>query len=241
MTFNTLDTAELDHFKGLSSTWWNEDGPFRILHAITSLRVAFIKEKAGVHFDKPNFLKGLRILDVGCGGGLLCEPLARLGADVTGIDPIEENIQIASHHAQAMGLSISYLPCAIEDMKPESKFDLVIASEIIEHVSDPDGFITACASHLVPSGGMVVTTFNKTLKSYLLGVLLAEYVLKWAPKGTHHWEKFIPLRDLTRKLLNLGFGHQDISGLEYSPLTREWTLSPNTDINYFLWAARTEV
>ncbi len=235
MTLNTRDRVELDHFQSLSSTWWDEEGPFRILHAITPLRLAFIKEK--VH--KP--LKGLRILDVGCGGGLLCEPLARLGADVTGIDPVEENIRVAKAHAEEMGLSIAYLPHAIEDMPSNSKFDLVIASEIIEHVADPDGFLKACASVVIPSGGIVITTFNKTFKSYFLGVLVAEYVLKWAPKGTHSWDKFIPPQDLTKKLLNLGFGHQDISGLEYSPLTREWTLSSNIDINYFLWATKTEI
>jgi len=243
MTINTQDAIEIDHFKKFSSTWWDEEGPFRILHAITPLRIAFIKEKLGVHYrisekeTKP--LKGLRILDVGCGGGLLCEPLSRLGADVTGIDPVEENILVAKDHADAMGLSISYLPHAIEDLPQDQLlYDVVIASEIIEHVADPDGFLKACTERLNPTGGIVITTFNKTLKSYLLGVLLAEYVLKWAPRGTHSWEKFIPPQALSQKLLALGLGNQALTGLEYSPLLREWTLSPSTDINYFLWAAR---
>lgn len=243
MTLNTRDSIELDHFKSFSSTWWDEKGPLRILHDITPLRVAFIKENAGIHFRisekelKP--LKGLKILDVGCGGGLLCEPLARLGAEVTGIDPVKENVDVAREHAEAMGLSITYLPYAIEDLPDLDAFDLVIASEIIEHVSDPDGFLKACVSRISPSGAIVVTTFNQTLKSYLLGVLVAEYVLKWAPRGTHSWEKFIPPQDLAQKLLVLGLGNQAITGLEYSPLKREWMLSPSTDINYFLWAGRT--
>ncbi|HUX78991.1 MAG TPA: bifunctional 2-polyprenyl-6-hydroxyphenol methylase/3-demethylubiquinol 3-O-methyltransferase UbiG [Alphaproteobacteria bacterium] len=242
MTLNTRDTAELIHFKSLSSTWWDGQGPFRILHAITPLRVAFMKENIGVNFHLPDTspkpFEGLRILDVGCGGGLLCEPLARLGAEVVGIDPVEENILIAKNHAESMGLPIKYLALAIEDL-PNTlpPFDVVVASEIIEHVADPDGFLDACVSHLSPKGGMVVTTFNKTLKSYLLGIIAAEYVLGWAPKGTHSWEKFIAPQDLSLKLKELGLGNQEITGLQFSPLTGDWRFSSSTDVNYFLWAA----
>lgn len=243
MAINTRDTAELSHFKSLSSTWWDEEGPFRILHRITPLRIAFIKERVGVHFRipeiSPKTFQGLRILDVGCGGGLLCEPLARLGAEVIGIDPIEENVFVAKAHAKAMGLSITYLPLAIEDFPQNLPlFDVVIASEIIEHVNDPDGFLKACVERLSSQGGMVVTTFNKTLKSYFLGVLAAEYLLKWAPPGTHSWEKFISPQELSRKLAALGLEAQDITGLQFSPLSGDWRLSPSTDINYFLWGAR---
>lgn len=243
MTLNTRDTAELDHFKSLSSTWWDEGGPFRVLHAITPLRMAFLKENVCIHFHLPEIspkpLEGLRILDVGCGGGLLCEPLARLGAEVTGIDPLEENILIAKNHAKAMELPITYLDCAIEDLPRDlPSFDVVVASEIIEHVADPNGFLEACASHLSLKGGMVVTTLNKTFKSYLLGILAAEYVLGWAPRGTHSWEKFVRPQDLSQKLKALGLGNQDITGLHFSPLTGDWRLSPSTDVNYFLWAGR---
>ena len=243
MTLNTRDPAELNHFKSLSSCWWDESGPFQILHAITPLRMDFIKEKVGVYFACPEAslkpFQGLRILDVGCGGGLLCEPLARLGADVTGIDPLEENIAVAKDHAHAMGLSITYLSHTAEDLPEDfSSFDVVVASEIIEHVINPDGFLKACVKHIKPKGGMIVTTFNKTLKSYFLGILLAEYVLKWAPRGTHSWEKFIPPEDLSRKLSSLGLGKQEITGLCFSPLTNTWYLSPSTDINYFLWSAK---
>jgi 2-polyprenyl-6-hydroxyphenyl methylase / 3-demethylubiquinone-9 3-methyltransferase len=241
MNTNTQNAEELEHFKNLSSTWWDETGPFRVLHAITPLRMAFIKENVSIAFrrsdENPKPFKGLRILDVGCGGGLLCEPLTRLGADVTGIDPVEENLIVGKDHARKMGLVISYLPYAIEDLPKELPlFDVVIASEIIEHVDNPDGFLKECAARLKPTGGMIVTTFNKTLKSYLLGILAAEYVLGWAPKGTHSWNKFMSPEELSYKLKGLGFSDQELTGLCFSPLSCEWQLSSSTDVNYFLWA-----
>lgn len=243
MTPNTCNAAMLQHFQSLSSHWWDEKGPFRALHALTPLRMAFIKEKIGIHFRRletsSNSLKKLRILDVGCGGGLLCEPLARLGAEVTGIDPIEDNIAAAKAHAKEMNLSITYLPYAVEDL-PQSVplFDVVVASEIIEHVVNPDVFLKACATHLSDQGGMVVTTFNKTLKSYLFGIIAAEYILNWAPKGTHSWKQFMTPQDLAQKLSDLGFVNQEVTGLSFSPLTRSWRFCPSMDVNYFLWAGR---
>lgn len=242
MKLNTKNLIEISHFESLSSSWWNEDGPFRILHTINPLRIAYIKERIGVHFGIPDDtikpFKGLRILDIGCGGGILCEPLARLGADVTGIDPVIENIDVAKAHAEKMGLSIAYLACAIEEFPTDLlPFDVVIASEILEHVDNPNGFLKKCVEHLSERGGMLVTTFNKTFKSYFLGILAAEYILKWAPKGTHRWDKFIPPHELSKKLTALGLSNQEITGLGFSPLTREWTLVPSTDINYFLWAS----
>ena len=243
MTLDTRNIVEINHFKHFSSSWWDEVGPLRVLHAITPFRMAFIKEKIEVHFQRPEIsrksLEGLKILDVGCGGGLLCEPLARLGAEVVGIDPLEENISIAKVRAEAMNLSIQYFSCAIEDLPQDFPlFDVIIASEVVEHVDNPDGFLKRCVEHLSPQGGMVVTTFNKTLKSYLLGIIAAEYILKWAPRGTHSWEKFIPPQDLSRRLSSLGLTHQEITGLHFSPLTGDWHLSPSTDVNYFMWAAR---
>lgn len=243
MAFSTQNQEELNHFQKLSSTWWDEEGPFHILHAITPLRMAFIKEKIEVAFRRKETtsqpLKDLRILDVGCGGGLLCEPLARLGANVTGIDPIEENIAVAKNHAEATGLAIDYRACTIEDLpKDVGLFDVIIASEIVEHVDYPYEFIKICTEHLQEKGGIVVTTFNKTIKSYLLGILAAEHILGWAPKGTHTWEKFIKPEDLSHHLGQLGFTDQELSGLCYSPFRREWELSSSTDVNYFLWAFR---
>lgn len=242
MTLNTQNTAELNHFKNLSAHWWEGQGPFEQLHAINPLRMAFLKEKVEIHFKRPEKdpqpFQGLRILDVGCGGGILCEPLARLGADVTGIDPVQENIDVAKDHAEGMGLSITYLPCGVEDLPADLPlFDVVVASEIIEHVVDPQGFLEACAARLKPHGAMLVTTFNKTLKSYLLGIVAAEYVLRWAPRGTHSWDKFISPQDLSRILSSFGLGNQDITGLSFSPL-KGWALSASTDVNYFLWAGR---
>lgn len=185
------------------------------------------------------FLQGLRVLDVGCGGGILCEPLARLGAEVTGIDPVPESIEIAREHAAGMGLPITYLPCGVEDLPPDLPlFDAIIASESIEHVPDHHGFLKACTAHLKPHGGMIVTTFNKTLKSYLLGILAAEYVLRWAPRGTHSWDKFISPQDLSQLLSSFGLGDQELTGVAYSPLKRSWEFSHSTDVNYFLWAGR---
>jgi 2-polyprenyl-6-hydroxyphenyl methylase/3-demethylubiquinone-9 3-methyltransferase len=241
----TRDLTELNHFKSFSATWWDEKGPFRLLHAMTPQRIAFIRDNVGVHFRIPEDslkpFQGLRILDVGCGGGLLCEPLARLGAEVVGIDPVEENIVLARAHADAMGLSITYLPHAIEEVPQDlGSFDVVIASEIIEHVQDPDGFLKGCTERLKARGGLVVTTFNKTAKSYLLGILAAEYILNWVPRGTHSWDKFISPQMLSQKLQALGLGIQEITGLRFSPLRREWCFSSSTEVNYFLWAARHE-
>jgi 2-polyprenyl-6-hydroxyphenyl methylase/3-demethylubiquinone-9 3-methyltransferase len=243
MSINTCDTSELNHFKELSSTWWDEKGPFRVLHEITPLRIEFIKENVGIHFRCSENtlapLTGLRILDVGCGGGLLCEPLARLGATVIGIDPVEENIIVAKTRAETLGLPITYYPYAIENLpKDLPLFDVIIASEIIEHVSNPDVFLKECLTYLAPKGGIVVTTLNRTLKSYLFGILAAEYLLKWAPRGTHSWEKFITPEELSRKLSSFGLGDQELTGLQFSPLTGEWHLSPSAEVNYFMWAAR---
>lgn len=243
MTFNTRNTAELEHFKIHSATWWDEKGPFQALHDITPLRMSFIKEKVCVHFnikEKTSLpLKGLRILDVGCGGGLLCEPLARLGANVTGIDPVKENIKVAKMHAKEMGLKITYLASAVEDLPIDMPaFDVVIASEIIEHVDHPDAFLKACSACLAPQGGMVVTTFNRTFKSHLLGIVAAEYILRWAPLGTHTWEKFITPEELSKKLASFGLGNQEMIGVGFSPFTRHWEFTPSLDVNYFLWAGR---
>ncbi len=240
---NTRDPLELEHFNKLSATWWDEAGPFQLLHRMTPLRMAFLLERATSYFDlpenSPTPLQGLRILDVGCGGGLLCEPLARLGADVVGIDPVEDHLSVARAHAEAIGLSISYLPCAIEDLPSDLEgFDLVVASEIIEHVVDVDGFLHACAEKVGDHGALMVTTLNQTLKSYVFGILAAEYLLKWAPPGTHAWDKFLPPPILSRKLKALGLTTQYTQGVRLSPLSKTWHFSSSMDINYFLWGQK---
>jgi len=231
----TLDPAELSHFQRLSATWWDEAGPFQLLHTLTPLRMAFLRKHAGS-------LEGLRVLDVGCGGGLLCEPLARLDAEVVGIDPVEENLQVARAHAEAMGLSPTYLPYAIEDLPKEmGNFDLIIASEIIEHVADAQAFLRACTARLQEGGALLVTTLNKTIPSYVLGILAAEYLFKWAPVGTHTWHKFISPPVLAENLKNLGFSTQYIQGVRLAPFSKAWHFSASTAINYFLWAQKNSV
>lgn len=239
MTFIKTNTDELTHFQNLSAHWWDMQGPFAQLHAINPLRIAFLKDKIGAHFRRSDqSLQGLRILDVGCGGGVFCEPLARLGAEVTGIDPVEENIAAAKAHAEGVGLWVTYLTSHVEDLPQDTPpFDVIIASEVIEHIDDQRGFLEACVARLAPHGGMMVTTFNKTLKSYLLGIVAAEYVLRWAPRGTHSWEKFLPPEELSRMLSSFGLGEQEVTGLFFSPL-RGWRFSSSTDVNYFLWAGR---
>jgi len=269
---NTRDPREIEHFQSLSNTWWDEGGPFRLLHAMTPLRMAFLTERIKLSFsgrggETPSPqkkqteslsapkklprgggaseerlpLKGLRILDVGCGGGLFCEPLSRLGAEVIGIDPVEENLKVAPQHAEEGGLSITYLPYAIEDMPVDfPKVDVVVASEILEHVENPEIFLRACAAHIKPGGGLFLSTLNKTLKSYVLGIVAAEHILKWAPCGTHSWEKFVPPHVLSKILQSLGFSYQEVQGLSLSPLTQRWRFSPSLSINYFVWATRSQ-
>lgn len=264
---NTCDPNEIKHFQSLSNTWWDEGGPFRLLHAMTPLRMAFLTERIKRSFlrrggNKPIAqaqqgqrsdlsqrtggseegklpLKGMRILDVGCGGGLLCEPLSRLGADVIGIDPVEKNVRTAMEHAKAGGLSITYHPYAIEAIPVDfPKVDVIVASEILEHVENPEAFLRACASHIKPGGGIFLSTLNRTLKSYLLGIVAAEHILQWAPRGTHSWEKFVSPDMLSQTLQDLGFSYQELQGVCLSPLTQRWRFSPSLSINYFMWGER---
>lgn len=240
---NTRDPLELEHFTKLSATWWDEAGPFQLLHRMTPLRMAFLLECATSYFNLPENvshpLQGLRILDVGCGGGLFCEPLARLGADVTGIDPVGAHLEVARAHASKNGLTIQYIPCAIEDLPSDHRaFDLVIASEILEHVADQDGFLQVCVETLAPRGALMVTTLNQTMKSYVLGILAAEYLLKWAPQGTHSWDKFVPPHVLSRKLKALGLTTLYTQGVRLSPLNKTWHFSSCMDINYFMWGEK---
>lgn len=238
---DTRDFSELIHFKGLRDEWWNPNGSFKVLHQVTPCRLLFLKEHVGRYFslavqERQPFQR-LRILDIGCGGGLLSEPLARLGAEVLGIDPVEDALVCARAHAHESHLVISYLPCTIETLPPEEGlFDVIVASEVLEHVNHPHEFLRACKDRLKPKGGLFLSTFNKTLKSYLFGILGAEYILKWAPHGTHRWEKFISPENLTGQLMDLGFSHQEMRGLSFSPFRREWSLSSALDINYFVWA-----
>jgi 2-polyprenyl-6-hydroxyphenyl methylase/3-demethylubiquinone-9 3-methyltransferase len=237
----TLDPKEIDRFARLASEWWDANGKLRTLHQIGPARLTFLRDTLVNHFGpragKP--LSGLAILDIGCGGGLVCEPLARLGARVTGIDPAEENVEAARLHADAQGLPVSYRVARAEDLVAEGDtFDAVSCLEVIEHVPDPAAFLKTCAGLVRPGGVMLLSTINRTVKAYLLAILGAEYVLRWLPAGTHQWERFVTPDELARHLKAAGIEPPTLQGLIYNPLTDVWSLSADTDVNYFAAAAK---
>ncbi len=234
----SLDAEELRRFERLASEWWDERGKLRALHAINPARLAFIVEEAkrwrsglGPAFRA---LDGLNAADIGCGGGILSEPLARLGASVTGIDPIEESVGVAKAHAQAMGLSITYRTATAEDLAREGcVFDAVVASEVVEHVADDSSFLRTCRSLCKPGGLLILSTLNRTAKSYGLAILAAERVLGLVPPGTHDWKKFMKPEELDTALEEAGFKRISLSGIVFNPLRGAWGLSEtDLSVNY---------
>ena len=239
----TLDRGEVDRFAQLASQWWDPKGTFRTLHRIGPARLTFLRDELARHFGRDGVghrpLEGLRVLDVGCGGGLVCEPLARLGARVTGLDAAEENIQAARRHAAGQGLEIDYRAGRVEELSAEGlSFDAVVCLEVVEHVPDVAAFLETCAALVRPGGLLLLSTINRTLKAYLLAIVGAEYVLRWLPVGTHQWERFVTPDELSRHLLAAGLGQPAFKGLIYSPLADSWSLGPDTDVNYFASAAK---
>ncbi|MBX9590069.1 MAG: bifunctional 2-polyprenyl-6-hydroxyphenol methylase/3-demethylubiquinol 3-O-methyltransferase UbiG [Hyphomonadaceae bacterium] len=240
----TLDPSEIDRFARLASEWWDANGKFRTLHQIGPARLTFLRDQLLRHFGggeraglRP--LERLTLLDVGCGGGLVCEPMARLGATVTGIDPAQENIEAARQHAAGQGLAIDYRTARIEDLVAEgAQFDAVACLEVVEHVPDVGAFLKTCAVLVRPGGLMLLSTINRTTKAYLLAIIGAEYVLRWLPVGTHQWERFVTPAELGRHLHAAGLGTPVLQGLAYSPLSDAWSLSGDTDVNYFAAAAK---
>jgi 2-polyprenyl-6-hydroxyphenyl methylase/3-demethylubiquinone-9 3-methyltransferase len=239
----SLDPSEVDKFSRMAAEWWNPKGKFGVLHVFNPVRLQFIKEQVTARLardplDRQPFA-GLRFLDIGCGGGLLTEPMARLGASITGVDPSEKNIKTASVHAQEMGLEIDYRVGTAEDLAAAGEtFDVILNMEVIEHVADPRAFVATCAAMLKPGGLMFVATLNRTLKSFGLAIIGAEYVLGWLPKGTHQWEKFITPAELKGWLDENGLAVKDEKGVTFSPLTRQWKVSRDTDVNYMLVAQK---
>ena len=236
---NSVDQSEIQQFSKDSSHWWNENGPFKPLHRLNPVRLSYIKSQICDHFERDfkalDALSGLNILDVGCGGGLVCEPLARLGGNVSGADADTNAIEVAKTHAKNSGLSISYLNKAAEEI--DQKFDVVLALEIIEHVREPQEFVTSVAKLVKPGGLVVFSTLNRNPKSFLLGIVAAEYILRWVPKGTHSWQKFIKPSELVRYARHSGLDASDITGLIYNPLKDEFALSKSDlDVNYLLTA-----
>jgi 2-polyprenyl-6-hydroxyphenyl methylase/3-demethylubiquinone-9 3-methyltransferase len=242
----TVDPDEIALFSKMSQRWWDESGPFAPIHRITPVRMAYLKSVIAAHFglDKAGLkaMAGLRILDIGCGGGLACEPLARLGADVTGIDADANAIAAAQAHAGAQGLTIDYHACASEDLVARGikKFDVVLALEIVEHVSDVPAFVQSCVDLCRPGGLIVFSTLNRTVKSLLLAKIGAEYILRWVPAGTHDWRKFIRPSALADALARAGAEPFEMRGLVYNPIRNDFVISEtDLDVNYFM-AARKE-
>lgn len=240
---STLDPDEVARFAALAEEWWDPRGKFRPLHKLGPARLGYIRDCLVDHFRiarsglRP--LAGRTVLDIGCGGGLVCEPMARLGATVTGIDPAEANIGAARRHAESQGLAIVYRPARVEDLVAEgSTFDAVLCLEVVEHVPDVAAFLRQCASLVHPGGILIASTINRTLKAYALAIIGAEYVLRWLPVGTHQWERFVTPGELGRHMQSAGLAEPSFKGLVYNPLRDTWSLDDDTDVNYFACAAR---
>ena len=239
----TLDPAERDRFARLAAEWWDARGKFRALHRIGPARLAFLRGEFLRHFVlAPSGIRplaGLSILDVGCGGGLISEPLARLGARVTGLDPAPENIEAARRHAAGQGLDIDYRAGRIEELAAQRlTFDAVVCLEVVEHVPDPAAFLKISAGLVRPGGLMLLSTINRTMKAYLLAIIGGEYVLRWLPVGTHQWDRFVTLEELARYLEAAGLKAPVCKGLVYNPLSDVWSVGGDTDVNYLASAAK---
>ncbi|MEM9471911.1 MAG: bifunctional 2-polyprenyl-6-hydroxyphenol methylase/3-demethylubiquinol 3-O-methyltransferase UbiG [Pseudomonadota bacterium] len=239
----SVDSAEVERFSAMAAEWWNPEGKFAVLHKFNPVRLDYIREQvtARLRIDphQRTPFAGLKFLDIGCGGGLLSEPMARLGAEVTAVDPSEKNIKTASVHAREQGLDIDYRASTAEQLAAEgARFDVILNMEVIEHVNDPAAFTATCASMLNPGGIMFVATLNRTLKAFGLAILGAEYVLGWLPKGTHQWEKFITPAELHGWLAAGNCPALETVGVTYSPISGIWRKAADTDVNYMIVAQK---
>ena len=238
-----VDPEEIRRFAEQAAAWWDPNGAFRPLHKIGPARITFIRDRLVQHFGRHGGgmrpLKGLSVLDVGCGGGLICEPLRRLGADVTGIDPGVETVAAARAHAAQQGLEIEYCATTIEDLaEAGDTFDAVLALEVLEHVPDADSFVATCARRVRPGGALIVSTINRTAKSYALAIVAAEYILRWLPRGTHDWDKFLTLDQVRAALEAAGLEEPVFDGIAFDALRDTWELSSDTDVNYIAIASK---
>lgn len=237
------DPDEVAHFDSLARQWWDPDGPMKPLHRINPVRLSFIRDVTCRHFGRDpkqaGVMTDLTALDVGCGAGMLCEPLARMGASVTGLDPAQENIAVARAHAAAGGLEIDYRGELVEDVAAAGeRFDIVTAMEVIEHVPDPARFVAACCQAVKPDGLLLMATLNRTRKAWALAIVGAEYVLRWVPRGTHDWNRFVTPEELTAFIAGGGLTVRQTEGVVYQPWTDTWSRSQDTDVNYMLCASR---
>jgi len=240
---STIDPAEVSRFAAMSKEWWAPQGKMRPLHALNPVRITFIKDLACDLFErsprKLDCLSGLRILDIGCGGGILSEPLARLGGNVVGVDPAAENVEVAKLHAGQSGLSIDYRATTAEALADAGEtFDIVIASEVVEHVADVSLFVKRAGEMVKPGGFMAVTTLNRTMKSFALAIVGAEYIMRWLPVGTHTWDKFVTPEEMHDEFAANGLSELDRGGIIFNPLSGEWRRGMDTDVNYMIAAKK---
>ena len=243
MSTTTINEDEVSHFSAIAEQWWDPAGKFRPLHKINPTRLAYIRENLLEHFSidgtKPKPFAGLNIVDIGCGGGLLCEPMARLGAKITGIDASSRNIEIAKSHAKISNLKINYQTNTAEDLAAKNKqFDVVLNMEVVEHVNNVPLYLKSCAKLVKPNGLMFVSTINRTAKAFALAILGAEYVLNWLPKGTHSYDKFLTPQEISIMLERENMTIIDKKGVSYSPLKDQWRQSRDMDVNYMLIAKK---
>jgi len=235
MKINTINKEEINKFTKMADEWWNPEGKFKPLHKFNPIRIKYIKDNVISHFKKnkkKNSLKGLEFLDIGCGGGLLSEPFARLGANITGIDASNKNIEIAKIHSKKSNLKINYICSSPENLNLKKKFDVVLNMEVIEHIEDLNFFINKSGKFLKKNGLMFVATLNKTLKSYIFAIIGAEYVLRWLPIGTHEWEKFVEPSNLISIAKKNDLKIDQIDGIKYNPILDQWKISKDTSVNY---------
>jgi 2-polyprenyl-6-hydroxyphenyl methylase/3-demethylubiquinone-9 3-methyltransferase len=239
----TIDQAEVDRFSRLSAEWWDPHGPMAALHKFNPVRLAYIRDAACKRFGRDAkslaCLKALRILDIGCGGGILSEPLARLGAIVVGADPSESNIEVAKRHAAQGDVVVDYR-CTTAEALADSRdrFDIVLAMEVVEHVADVPLFVRCCADLMRPGGMTIVATINRTFKSFALAIVGAEYILRWLPRGTHQWDKFVTPNELEIALEQAGLRIKHETGVIYNLLADSWQLSDDMDVNYMVAAEK---
>jgi ubiquinone biosynthesis O-methyltransferase len=240
---STIDAGEVERFSALAAEWWNPNGKFRPLHKFNPVRLAYIRDHVAARFGRDpraaEPFKGLRILDIGCGGGLLCEPMARLGAEVVGADASETNIEVAKLHAAEAGVRVDYRAETAESLAEQGEtFDVILNMEVVEHVADINLFIEKCAQMLRPGGIMFIATINRTLKALGLAIIGAEYVLRWLPRGTHQYGKLVRPEELERALTAAGLVTIDRTGVVYNPLSDRWQRSRDMDVNYIVLAEK---
>ena len=235
MKINTINKKEIEKFSRIAEEWWNPEGKFKPLHKFNPIRISYIKENIIKSFNLENKqmpLENVKILDIGCGGGLLSEPMCKLGAEVVGIDASDKNIKVAKLHAEKNSLNINYKCASPENLDSKMKFDVILNMEIIEHVNDVDFFLKSCSKLLKKNGIMFVATLNKTLKSYIFAIVGAEYILRWLPIGTHEWEKFVKPDDLVNILKKYNLKLDSLDGMKFNLLKEKWSISSDKSVNY---------